>query len=362
MNPFEVLLEKVSPNGNVTAVVEQGEGTCYFYLKGQPDDEFGVKSCWVRNLRTAPETLDVAAMRDGTPPLLPRACCRHPKGAASLREEDLELIWSEEGDSAALYEKGDLLAVIPLWSGKSGFAGYARDCVAESTLCWPLGIADTNAQFARFERARRWWKSWDATESPWPRWQSSVCAAIESALGPYSNYYAIDGGGWPPKALVRTPSRNDVYLSTVGIALRPQPGAEFLADPGPQRRIELAVRLPGVLPDKAIKQVATYVSGQSDLPWTQHTWLGSGHTLPADIFGELSGGKFPFVLLLSEPAGFPQLNLPLIDDDPVAVLWLIPIRDRERSYAKEHGSAKLVARLVHQAGNSWHRHDRDETT
>src|SRR5262245_10922875 len=139
MSQPEVLLEDVSPSGNVCAVVEQSGDACHFYLFGEKDSSFGVRSCWVRNFGPAPERLSVEEMREGQAPLLPREFCVHPEGAPRFQSEDLQVIWAEEGDAAALLERGEILAVIPAWSGVEGFYGYARDCQGQSPLCWPLG-------------------------------------------------------------------------------------------------------------------------------------------------------------------------------------------------------------------------------
>jgi hypothetical protein len=57
-------------------------------------------------------------MRDGSPPLLPRRYCKHPEGAALPAAEDLEIVWFEEGNGAALLERGEPLTVIPPWAGQ----------------------------------------------------------------------------------------------------------------------------------------------------------------------------------------------------------------------------------------------------
>jgi hypothetical protein len=50
----EILFEEVNPNGNIQALVEVEADVCFFYLHGAPETEFGVKTCWVRNLVPAP--------------------------------------------------------------------------------------------------------------------------------------------------------------------------------------------------------------------------------------------------------------------------------------------------------------------
>jgi len=84
MGKGKTLLEEVSPHGNVQAIVEQDDRVAHFYLWGGPDSSFGMRSCWVRNLKPAPADLKVADMRAGAAPMLPRPRCKHPEGAPPL--------------------------------------------------------------------------------------------------------------------------------------------------------------------------------------------------------------------------------------------------------------------------------------
>ena len=353
MSEPEILIEEVSPNGNVQAVVEQTELCCYFYLYGQKSSGFGVRSCWVRNLRAAPEQLDVASMRNGESPMLPRSHCRHREGAARFQKDELNIIWAEEGDAAALTQNGQIIAVIPSWSGTKGFHGYASDCIGDSPLCWELGTPATNAQFARYERASRYWQLWSQSDNPWPRLRHELCGSLESKFGRHSNYYAIDGGNWPPKAILRIPSNRNVVLVTIGVCIRPQPQIEVhYDDPAPHRRIELGIGLDASLSDDAVKKFASYISAQSNLPWSNFTFLGNGHTIPSDVSAELSGGRLPFVLLVSSSLGAPGVALPKFQCDPINLLWMIPISESERRFAEDHGSSELSNRLE-RGGINW---------
>jgi hypothetical protein len=348
-NRPKCLLEDYSPIGNVVAVVEQDTHTCYFYLYGDKAIEFGVKSCWVRNLAAAPAILDAAGMRAGVPPMLPRNFCKHPDDSAPLQSAALSVVWSEEGDAAALRENDEIIAIIPSWSGEDGFHGYARDCVGQSSLCWELGTPESNVQFSRYQKALEYWNSWSAGNGPWPDFKSRMMEAIECRVGKHSNYYAIDGGKWPPKAMLRIPDGDSVLLVTLGMSLRPQPRVELnYEDPAPYRRVELGISLNSSLPPEAINQIAKYMSGQTAYPWHFHTYLGSGHTLPADTFAEISGGMLPFALLQSRPEFEPIIQLPQFRGDPVTLLWMHPISEREKTFAEENGSAQLAGKLHEQ--------------
>jgi hypothetical protein len=339
----ETVLEEVGPNGNVQAVVESDDDVCFFYLCGAQETDFGMKAVWVRNHTRAPDSPDVRRMDAGEPPRNPAPYCRHPQGLPPPAKEDLRVVWLPEGNGAALYEGEEILAIIPPWSGTEDFWGYARDSIGEGPVAWAL--CPDNAILPRFLEAQSYWRKWD-DEQLWPSIQSALLSRIESTFGRRSKYYGIDGGHWPPKTLVRIPQRDREVLITVGVSSRPQPNVEMHTErPDLLRRIELGVVLPARWPDDAVKSFGRYLSGQSDFPWSKYTWLGPGHTLPC---GSWQNGEFKFALLVLEHAGAPRLSLGLQFDDPVNVLWFLPISAVERQAAIEGGSERLAGLLPSQ--------------
>lgn len=344
---MQTLVEKISPNGNIEAIVEQDERVAFFYLRGAPEIEFGVRSCWVRNLAPAPPTLDVAAMKKGETPMLPRQHCLHPLGAPRLDPSRLKVIWFEEGDAAALLEDDQPLAIIPSWSGSGGFEGYARDCTTDNPLCWPL--FEDNVLHDRIRAAGEYWSSWHSDTDPWTVVQQQELAAYAEQIGSHEKYYVIDGGEWPPRALLRIPVRGGVALATVGICLRPQPLVEMATEsPEEYRRIELGAGIATDAPEH-FESYARYLSGQSNLPWAAYSWLGPQHTVPCDAF---PGTHFQAVLLSRDAFDSPRLSLPSFRGDPVNVLWVVPITKAEREFAVERGAGELVQRLKN-AGVGW---------
>lgn len=348
MSEPSILLEDTSPNGNVTAIVEQDDRVVFFYLVREIQGERDLRPCWVRNLIKAPDYLDVAHMHEGLPPLMPRAHCAHSEGAPRLDASSLRLVWSEEGDAAALYEGRDLLCIIPSWGGVGGFKGYARDCVGESSIAWELGDRQTNACVARYELASDYWKSWDE-ENTWPDYRDQMLDVLGTHWGEHSRYFAIDGNCWPPKALALFNCDTQSLLVTIGVSMRAQPGVELHTDePEAYRRFELGVSCDSTTVDSDVKQIAAYVSGQTGLPWAHNTWLGHGHTLPSDVFANLSHGRMPCALLSTRHPEVPEFALPLFRNDPVNLLWMIPITEKERRFAVKHGSIPLTEALFSQ--------------
>jgi len=336
----ETLLEEVNPNGNIQAVVESDDDVCYFYLFAAPDIQFGMKSVWVGNHSRAPEALEIERMEAGSPPQNPARHCRHSAGRAALVADDLRVVWLPEGNGAALYERDEILAIIPPWSGTDGFHGYARDNIGVGPVAWELD--PDNVLLERFKQAQSYWRNWE-DEAFWPSIQSSQIAQLQRVFGSHTKYYAIDGGQWPPKAVVLFAWKDRTILVTVGVALRPQPNVEMATEtPEQLRRIELGTVLPGGWSEEAVQGFASYIGGQSKLPWCKYTWLGPGHTLPCDSW---QNPDHTAALLQHEHSGACQVALEKFLGDPVNVLWFVPISEEERQVAINQGSERLKSRV-----------------
>ncbi|WHX30141.1 suppressor of fused domain protein [Brevibacillus agri] len=349
-----ILLEQFSPLCEIQAFVEEDESGVYFYLWDFPGQEYAnIRSCWVRNYGPAPESLDFSAMEDGHAPMLPRDCCAHPSGAEKLDPDKLSIIWFAEGDAAALLYEDEVLAVIPGWAGQgpdgASYPAYARDCIAESPLCFPLGTPDTNALFARIESARQFWASWD--EHPWPELQHQYLDAITSALGPVKNYYGIDGGHWPPKALVTIEKGEVTYAVTLGVSIVPQPKVEqYTESPERLRRFELAFACETKWLAENEQQLLSYISGQTSLPWSYLTFLAQGHTIPCQEISQIDS-RFT-AMLLAQPEHAPAIPFADVYGDPVNLLWMIPLTQQERQFAEANGTEALI-RLAAGTTDEW---------
>ena len=131
-----VLREEKGPNGNVTAIVEDDGRAIYLYLEGDEASGFGTRAVWVRNRQKAPWLMEVERMQAGQAPMLQARYVVDPEGGAPLHPDKIELLWFEDGEGVALLEEGDILAVIPPWSGVNGFVrppepGFATDPIRD---------------------------------------------------------------------------------------------------------------------------------------------------------------------------------------------------------------------------------------
>lgn len=351
----EVLLEERSPLCPITAIVEQDISVVYFYLWGAETTGFGVKSCWVRNLKPAPDKISESQLKKGIPPMQTRSFCKFPEGQKKLNKEDLTIIWLEEGDGAALLLNQEIIAIIPAWSGFGGFSGYARDCIGQGDLSWEL--KPNNEMFRRVRFADKSWQAWESEPSPFSAEQPRILEIYNEQFGKSEKYFAIDGMEWPPRGLYLRIGEIKSVFATVGLSLFPMPAIEMQV---PNRmdlhRIELGMVLNKKITDKETKNLADWISGQAAIPWENITFLGEGHTINFEVF---DGEKFNSVLLTNNLDCLPTPDLGTYRRSKVNFLWMIPITKNERAHVIEHGSEELLYKL-NKIGDAVFSLDRDE--
>jgi hypothetical protein len=343
-----ILLDSVSPYGSRRLTVEFDGATTAAYLH---DETTMIAATWIANHVRAPRTSDSGRINAGQAPLMPAIRTRHPRGRPPLDPDTLQALWFEEGDGVALLERGTLLAVIPGWADSSrGMPGYSRDVIGQTPFGWSLDDA-IEGLGSRVERASEFWH-WRNSTNGWGKFQQAALAHLTSRLGPGAHYWDGAQGRRPAIGISERPpsaGRQYTVLSTVGMSAQRMPMVEQVVDdPTEYARIELAVAT--TLPSGVAALVFLWLAGY---PWRSVTWFGPGHSVRwydrATNFP--LGGGYEGVLLLEDPSALPGPPVPdlsgfAVDGDPVRWLWIIPISERSRLIAKEHGSASLVSQLA----------------
>ena len=343
---YSIVFE-TSPYGNVDAIVEHDSRAVYFYLNENPasrerSGRFGMRACWVRNLKMGPHVFNVDEMTAGIATMLPRHDCIAPELHRVPTGETLKIVWFEEGTGAALVEisardqSEEIIALIPPWSGADGFHGYASNCANPTDVCWPM--PDNPLLFKRVENAQQFWESWQ-TSSATP-WEEQLSLIIENHDQRFDATPAqrieteVPGQHFPlAKMLQYCTPRYDV-LVTAGLSVFPQPAVEmFVENPSELRRIEIAVAIqrddkstdrPVAVPEPLPAEIVNQLSGLALYPWQNFTWLGPGHscnftTTDGDIGILLSDSQGSEMIEL-EPSKLANFR-----GDEVNLLWLRPI-------------------------------------
>lgn len=265
--------------GNTSAVVTQDDRVAYLHLVFN-SGVMETRSCWLRNLIPGPHGIGAKDISEGLAPLMPKALCAHPQGESPLVADDLEFVWFEEGNGVALFEKGELLALIPPSLNSNDTTCFARDCRQPNTLCLPL--PEDPGIKPMFRELREYWASWEVPENH-PKHNELVLQAYRDNWGTEIQLYAVASENWPPRYVAHFQSDGRDILATVGMSLRPQPNLE-LDEEGhfAPRRIELAfVNLSGTW-SESVEQTAMELTGLAGFPWTEFAPFTTGSLLHSE--------------------------------------------------------------------------------
>ncbi|WP_214413421.1 suppressor of fused domain protein [Sphaerisporangium fuscum] len=336
MGTTDVVLTDTSPYGSRAVTVESDGVSSVAYLR---DARGGIHGAvWLANHGPAPSFVDPGGIGDGRPFVMPASNTRLPGGTPPFAPGELSVLWFEEGDGAALFVNGELLAVIPGWSDlERGMPGYARDAVGESPYAWSLEEA-LEGLAPRITKARSYWE-WRDGDGAWPSFQQFVMSHLDARVGPAARYWDIGGERLPTVGITERPRDGYTMLSTVGMSCQRMPAVEQYVDrPDAYARIELAIATRGEPAGAA--QLFLWLARY---PWHSITWLGHGHT--ARWYREPAsfplGGTYHGVLMLETVPGLPDLSGFAFGGDEVRWLWLLPLTEQELQIAAEHGHEAL---------------------
>ncbi|GLW26975.1 suppressor of fused domain protein [Microbispora triticiradicis] len=335
-----VVLTSPNPYGSRTLTIEADRTSSVAYLRDARGIVHG--AVWLANHVPAPAEDDPARVGAGLPPVLPANRTTRPQGTPPLDPAALSVLWFEEGDGVALYENGELLAVIPSWADLDrGLPGYARDAVGESPYAWSLAEA-LEGLAPRVAKARAYWQ-WRQAEGSWATFQQFVLGHLDGRLGPPGRYWDVGGDRLPLVGVSERPptfTRDYTVLSTVGMSCQRMPTAEMY-DTACRVELALATR-------QDPRVAARLFSWLGQYPWRSVTWLGHGHTarwFQKPVTFPLGGGH-EGVLMLMDPPGLPDMSGFMFGGDVVRWLWLLPLTDAELRLVAEHGHRAVTERLT----------------
>ncbi len=283
------------------------------------------------------------SMNEGLAPMLSEQYCSNPKDQSRLSENQLQIVWSKEGDSASLFYKNKVICIIPSWASNE-CPGYSTFCIKQSELAFPLGAGEAQL-VENYLDSKEFWNTWN--QDSWNEIQEQQLGIITNTIGVYEKYYAIDNGIWPPKALITIEKDGFTYIITIGVSIIPQPKVElYVENPEEYRRIELGFVIKTELLDKNRDGILRYISAQTTMPWSKLSWLGEGHTIPCDQLSDIAESYTHIMLVQANH--YVDIHYPIYWNDKVNLLWMVPISDDDLVMAKSNGSSSLIAELKRQ--------------
>ena len=335
----EVLVEEWSPVADIDAFVEKSDKNYYFYLWIHPEGEDPeIKACWICNRVKAPKDIDEAFACEGEAPCMPEEFVDHDPNGMELDEEALSIQWFEEGDAAAVLLDDKIICVIPCFAGYKDFYGYSAYAKGTGPFAWELkGAYDRFEQMVK--KSAAFWDYFE-DENFWGKVQDFHVEVLENFFGKHEKYYAIDGGHFPPKALIQGRKDGVIYGITLGVSMIPMPKVEmgYHDDYEEFRRMELAFACKEQH-EKLMEAMGATISWLTAYPWADLTFFGHGHTIP---FKNIKG--FDYLLFLNSRMlpEIPAPDYPDFMDEKINLLWLKPITAAEQKEIADKGVAEYL--------------------
>lgn len=344
-----MLVEIPNAFGNRIAILDANNDCIYLYNVPAEKEE-GVddtRVVWIANtLRRESGRMDMAEeMRAGLQPYMPAELCTEHGFILDFEDQDeWEIVWGLEQCSVSVLFRGELVAIMPEWSGQDGFSGYSKGTNSESPIAWPLN--PDNAEIPRVQRELQFLEDWN--ENTWRNYQEPLLAVYDEFHSGDKRYFACDGGDSPPLGL--TCSRNDdsTFLTSEGMGLLPMPYLQATSPDGQEgcSRIELGMLVQSTADHM---ELANYIGAHARYPWRYSTYFAHGHTIPCEQARSLRA-EFEFVAIADRALFFPDLQLPDVQlpnlMSSVRLLFMLPISAREQEFALQNTTEELIARIA----------------
>ncbi|MCB1143530.1 MAG: suppressor of fused domain protein [Leptospiraceae bacterium] len=360
MQEPEIIYQETSPYGAFAAYLEDDGRTVYLYLQSIHNPAWNMKAVWVQNRIPAPASREEKDLEDGLAPILCGGEILPNSPIDRILPDDVYFLWTEEGDSLALFHKEKLTAFLPPWSGVKGLSGYSRYAAAETITAHPLGDPDHGVFAERMEQSRKFWE-YRSDKNTWKSIQKNRLDQMESILGNHKNYWSADGGKFPQLAIVKFQTdafQNVSIYSTLGMSAQAMPSVElYHKDFENYSYIEIifAIHSPN---DDADTWIPHAIGEIIKYPWMMGKWFGHGHTIslgrkdPNALYC-----NFTHLFLCSSPPS-PELgDLPIqtIHSEhgkKISFLYAIPITEEEMHFVQKEGSESFL-KLIKKAEKNW---------
>jgi len=336
----QTIISSTSPLTGLKAEVIIENDCSYFYLY-HPEavgNEYISESslstfaaCWIKN---HVKVSDIHSIQDDVKkslqPKMPTKYCAYPDDLAFLVKENLEIVWGKEGSMAGLYEKDELICVIPYWTDLefNGYSKYSR--ISDVALVpSPLVRHISGDLFERMEEARAFWKQ--DFHLLWRNYKLSYLNELKRKYGKVLKYYAIDKGKFPSRGLAVFEKEDIKYAFTLGIGLFPQPKIDLHIEKYQNYQLfEMAFCYRtdiGLEEQKVFSQIASIISR----PWTFNTFLDYRHAVDLQINEEYESA----IIIADKNVNLTESEF-LIKQN-INLLWLVPVTNESFTLISQGG-------------------------
>lgn len=334
------IMESRSMVCDIEAYVDKSDSCYYFYLCSNPLSlQAKIKCCWVCNRKPAPEKVNFEDLRNGASPMMPAEYVAHDPAGIELDEKSLNIVWFEDGDSAALLSGNDVLCIIPGWSGMRSFHGYSKYASGAGPFAWEITGALEKLS-VRIEYSKRLWNYFGAKEHS-DAWMLTQQARTIPFVGTHENDFPISRGKFPPKVITTGERNGVIYGVTAGVSMISMPTVDFRVDGDPKdyKRMELgfaALEKHRNICQAMYKNLTLY----SSLPWEQITFISHGNTIPVDNIDGYAAVMFVNARNIEGLESPSYRDFP--DGSVINMFWAVPITIEEYNFTLEKSAEDLL--------------------
>ncbi|MCL1994500.1 MAG: suppressor of fused domain protein [Spirochaetes bacterium] len=305
---------------DLAAEVVAENDCCYLYVHKKNFAEKTLEvftNCWIKNHVFVPDEYDpVDDMQDGLQPKVHTKHCDFKDDLQPLQEDDLEIVWGEEGRSVGLYNKGELICAIPYWTTEDA-PGYSKYSGQNDLPMFPFPLTPALAMHERMQKAKTFWAG--DFQKTWKDYSGGYLGELEEKFGKHTKYFAIDGGKFPTKALALFEKDGYKYAFTIGLGMFPQP-TEQRSGVEAMPFIELAFCYKNGLVFDEMKAFSN-ISSLAGIPWAYNTFFNHYHTAYFSINTEYNAAVF----VCEQKAGIASLDF--LKQQSINLLWIVPVHD-----------------------------------
>ena len=351
-NNTKILLESYSPICPLVVIVEENICNTYMYLTkinidtSELEDSIPILvTAWIRNhVGDKSSSLDKSTMESGLAPNLPGEFCNHPEGKQRFKATDLECVWFEDGNGVALLEKEEILCIIPSWASKN-YPPYSRDCIKENSLAVPL--LEENILIDTVKKAQEF-KEFIITDGCLEWFIDERYELFETYLGECRGSYASENKTAIINRILKFESGDITYLITASASLHMQPTVELVTDiPEDLRRVEVGLAIKTDIFKNNEIEIANMLSYTALMPWRNITWIGHGHTIECfEVFSKDNSYPYGVFINSKEVNLLPQIEFPNFRGDPINLLWLTPISQKDFEFIKDQGIREFLNKAM----------------
>ncbi|GIX43301.1 MAG: hypothetical protein KatS3mg129_3034 [Leptospiraceae bacterium] len=275
----KILIEELSPYGNLVAYVESNDETCYFYLVPVSNKSYNINfkpsALWLRNLVPAPEHLNISREK---PPLMPEKNCKHKNGHSEYNPEELKIIWFSDGCGAILLNQNKIEAIIPPWSSLDNIAGYSKESIGFDTPFLPLPEL-SSPFYLRIQEEMDFWAN--LKENPnfqWLNYKNKLLNQYKNIFGEPLEIYEVPMDFLPKVEIAEFNNENYYTYITIGLSRQPLPKVEFFYKSPEEIESNRFIEMLLILPERINQKLLNVLGMFATFPWRTLNFIGFYHS------------------------------------------------------------------------------------